>query len=118
MNNITNEQKKIIPVATHIHHFHHQKLKFLKNKSLHSKRSKINTLPELTINIAEDPAKLCKDDTFGIAITGKTFECIYILNERFIKKKILLLKVLMMYLDLFSKMEKYFRVWLRNIRLY
>ena len=35
----------------------------------------------------EFPEKFCKDDTFGIAITGPTFERLYNLNERYLKKK-------------------------------
>ena len=86
-NEFKNISAKIIQKTTDIHHFHHHKLKFLKNKSLYSMRTKVKSLPKLIINIAEDPVKLCKDDIYGIAITGEAFERIYILNERFIKKK-------------------------------
>ena len=34
-----------------------------------------------------DPKSLCKDDTFGIAITGTVFERLSYLNERYIRRK-------------------------------
>ena len=39
------------------------------------------------IDEKEDPSTFCRDDTFGIAITGPTFERLYLLNERYMKKK-------------------------------
>ena len=49
-------------------------------------RSRDN-LPPLIINDQELPDKIAKDDTFGIAITGPTFERLYNLNQRYLKYK-------------------------------
>ena len=83
------ELPKIKPKKTKIHkkNLNDPKLKFSKSQSIRSVRTKVSNLPELLINEAEDPANLCKDDTFGIALTGATFERIYMINERYVKKK-------------------------------
>ena len=41
-------------------------------------------VPPLVINEAEFPEHFCKDDTFGIAITGPTFERLSKLNEKYL----------------------------------
>ena len=68
-----NKNDNIIPVS--------------KTYSVVSAKSRESMLPELIIDETEDPYSLCKDDTFGIAITGNTFERLFKLNERYVKKK-------------------------------
>ena len=43
--------------------------------------------PPLHINENESPLKFCKDDTFGIAITGHLFERLANLNTKYLKDK-------------------------------
>ena len=44
-------------------------------------------VPPLMVEEEDFPTNFCKDDTFGIAITGPTFERLYQLNEKFLKTK-------------------------------
>ncbi len=60
--------------------------KLKKYNSTPSFRSRDN-LPPLFIEENDFPTKTCKDDTFGIAMTGPTFERLYLLNERYMKRK-------------------------------
>ena len=62
-------------------------IRLSKSFSMLSHKSKESFLPLLMIDEKEDPSTFCKDDTFGIAITGPTFERLYMLNERYVKKK-------------------------------
>ena len=62
-------------------------IRLSKSYSILSHKSKESFLPLLMIDEKEGPSTFCKDDTFGIAITGPTFERLYILNERYVKKK-------------------------------
>ena len=85
VDNTIKEPPKIKPTATQRHHFNDPKLKYSKTQTMKSMRTKV--LPPLIINEAEDPTNLCKDDTFGIATTGAVLERIYMLNEKYMKKK-------------------------------
>ena len=44
-------------------------------------------VPPLMIDENDYPSKFCKNDTYGIAITGATFERLYRLNEQYLKMK-------------------------------
>ena len=66
-------------------------MRLSKSYSILSKKSKESYIPRLMIDEKEDPSTFCKDDTFGIAITGPTFERLYLLNEQYLKKKDILL---------------------------
>ena len=66
-------------------------MRLSKSYSILSKKSKESDIPRLMIDEKEDPSTFCKDDTFGIAITGPTFERLYLLNEQYMKKKDILL---------------------------
>ena len=88
--------------------FNDPKLRFSKSQTIQSARSKISGLPELIIDKEETPDKLCQDDTFGIAVTGATFERIYMLNERYMKKKDLSLR----------SAHEVFRLILKNGRVF
>ena len=52
-------------------------IKYSKSYSILSKKSKESFIPNLMINEMENPSTFCKDDTFGIAITGPTFEKLF-----------------------------------------
>ena len=60
------------------------------------------------IDEKESPSTFCQDDTFGIAITGPTFERLYLLNERYKKKKDIL----------FQNAHDAFRLVLKNGRVF
>ena len=83
-------------------------LRLSKSYSILSKKSKESYIPRLMINEEEDPSTFCKDDTFGIAITGPTFERLYMINERYIKKKE----------ELLQSAHEAFRLILKNGRVF
>ena len=83
-------------------------LRLSKSYSILSKKSKESYIPRLMINEEEDPSTFCKDDTFGIAITGPTFERLYLINERYIKKKE----------ELLQSAHEAFRLILKNGRVF
>ena len=78
-----------------------------RTNSILSQKSKGSFIPKLMI---EDkvPYTLCKDDTFGIAIAGPTFERLFLLNERYVKKKD----------ELFKSAHEAFRLILKNGRVF
>ena len=78
-----------------------------RTNSILSQKSKNSLTPKLMI---EDklPYSLCKDDTFGIAITGPTFERLFLLNEYYIKTKD----------ELFKNAHETFRLILKNGRVF
>ena len=59
---------------------------FKKYYSTTSFKSK-DFVPPLFIDENEYPSTFCKDDTYGIALTGNTFERLYKLNEKYLKAK-------------------------------
>ena len=67
-------------------------IRLSKTYTILTKKTKEINIPRLIINEKENPYSFCKDDTFGIAITGPTFERLYLINERYIQKKDKLLK--------------------------
>jgi len=78
-----------------------------RSNSIISQKSKGSFIPKLMI---EDkvPYTLCKDDSFGIAISGPTFERLFLLNERYVKKKD----------ELFKSAHDAFRLILKNGRVF
>ena len=61
-------------------------IKLSKTRSLASLKSK-TSLEDLIISDDSNPYSLCKDDSFGIAITGPVFERLSGLNDKYLKKK-------------------------------
>ena len=78
-----------------------------RTNSIMSQKSKGSFIPKLMI---EDkvPYTLCKDDSFGIAISGPTFERLFLLNELYVKKKD----------ELFKSAHDAFRLILKNGRVF
>ena len=78
-----------------------------RTNSIVSQKSKGAFIPKLMI---EDkiPYTLCKDDSFGIAIAGPTFERLFLLNERYVKKKE----------EIFKSAHEAFRLILKNGRVF
>ena len=76
--------------------------------TLLSKKTKESYIPQLMIDEKEDPSTFCKDDAFGVAITGPTFERLYFLNEHYTKKKDIL----------FQKAHDAFRLVIKNGRVF
>jgi cation-transporting ATPase 13A3/4/5 len=79
LNDINKEEKNIIkemPEENELKRYY----------SMTSFKSK-DYVPPLMVEEEDFPTNFCKDDTFGIAITGPTFERLYRLNERFLKTK-------------------------------
>ena len=66
-------------------------MRLSKSYSIASRKSKESFVPRLMIDEKENPSTFCTDDTFGIAITGPTFERLYLLNEQYLKKKDIML---------------------------
>ena len=78
--------------------------------SKHSKFSQGNKntfIPKLIIE-EKYPSSFCKDDTCGIAISGSTFERLFLLNEHYTKKKD----------DLFKNAHNAFRLIIKNGRVF
>ena len=65
-------------------------------------------IPPLLIDEGEFPEKFCKDDTFGIAITGPTFERLNNLNAKYLKDKS----------DSLKSSHEAFRLVLKNGRVF
>ena len=78
------------------------------SKSYSALSHKESYIPQLMIDEKESPSTFCQDDTFGIAITGPTFERLYLLNERYKKKKDIL----------FQNAHDAFRLVLKNGRVF
>ena len=78
------------------------------SKSYSALSHKESYIPQLMIDEKESPSTFCQDDTFGIAITGPTFERLYLLNERYKKKKDIL----------FQSAHDAFRLVLKNGRVF
>ena len=57
------------------------------------RKDKRYLIPEILESENNFPFYLCKDDSFGIAITGNTLEYLYKLNQKYIKHKIHSLKI-------------------------
>ena len=83
-------------------------IRLSKSYSILSQKSKESYIPQLMIDEKESPSTFCQDDTFGIAITGPTFERLYFLNERYKKKKDIL----------FQSAHDAFRLVLKNGRVF
>ena len=83
-------------------------IRLSKSYSMLSQKSKEFYIPQLMIDEKESPSTFCQDDTFGIAITGPTFERLYFLNERYKKKKDIL----------FQNAHDAFRLVLKNGRVF
>ena len=83
-------------------------IRLSKSYSILSQKSKESYIPQLIIDEKESPSTFCQDDTFGIAITGPTFERLYFLNERYKKKKDIL----------FQSAHDAFRLILKNGRVF
>ena len=83
-------------------------LRISRPHSVISRKSKESFLPRLIIDENEYPSLTSKDDTFGIAITGTTFERLYYLNENYIKKKD----------ELFKSAHDAFRLVLKHGRVF
>ena len=78
-----------------------------RSNSIMSQKSKGSFIPKLMIE-EKVPYTLCKDDSFGIAISGPTFERLFLLNERYMKKKD----------ELFKSAHDAFRLVLKNGRVF
>ena len=78
-----------------------------RSNSIMSQKSKGSFIPKLMIE-EKVPYTLCKDDSFGIAISGPTFERLFLLNDRYMKKKD----------ELFKSAHDAFRLVLKNGRVF
>ena len=78
-----------------------------RSNSIMSQKSKGSFIPKLIIE-EKVPYTLCKDDSFGIAISGPTFERLFLLNDRYMKKKD----------ELFKSAHDAFRLVLKNGRVF
>ena len=78
-----------------------------RSNSIMSQKSKGSFIPKLMIE-EKVPYTLCKDDSFGIAISGPTFERLFLLNDRYMKKKD----------ELFKSAHDAFRLILKNGRVF
>ena len=78
-----------------------------RSNSIMSQKSKGSFIPKLMIE-EKVPYTLCKDDSFGIAISGPTFERLFLLNDRYTKKKD----------ELFKSAHDAFRLVLKNGRVF